>query len=35
MNAGRDKPRLPTEDELRALGRDPRVAAFLAGAPLG
>jgi mannose-6-phosphate isomerase-like protein (cupin superfamily) len=30
VNAERDKPQLPTEDELAALRRDPAVARFLA-----
>ncbi len=30
VNAARDKPLLPTAEDLAALGRDPRVAAFLA-----
>jgi quercetin dioxygenase-like cupin family protein len=34
VNAARDKPQLPSPDELRALRADPRVAAFLDGRPL-
>ena len=33
VNAERDKPRLPNEEELKALRADPRVAAFLDGKP--
>lgn len=29
VNVERDRPQLPTEDDLRALRRDPQVAAFL------
>jgi quercetin dioxygenase-like cupin family protein len=29
VNQARDKPQLPTEDELAAMRRNPRVAAFL------
>ena len=32
VNAERDRPRLPTEDDLAALKADPAVAAFLEGA---
>lgn len=31
VNAARDKPQLPTEEELRQLKMDPAVAAFLEG----
>lgn len=31
VNADRDRPQLPGEEELAALRRDPRVAAFIAG----
>jgi mannose-6-phosphate isomerase-like protein (cupin superfamily) len=31
VNAQRDRPQLPGEEDLAALRRDPRVAAFLAG----
>lgn len=31
VNASRDKPHLPTEQERQALAADPAVAAFLAG----
>lgn len=34
VNAERDRPRLPTEDELAALRAHPGVAAFLDGRPL-
>jgi len=30
VNAERDRPQLPTEEDLRALRRDPEVAAFIA-----
>jgi mannose-6-phosphate isomerase-like protein (cupin superfamily) len=33
VNAERDKPRLPSDEELKALRADPRVAAFLDGKP--
>ena len=33
VNAVRDKPQLPSEGELRELESDPKVAAFLGGAP--
>jgi len=33
VNRSRDRPQLPTEQELAALGATPAVAAFLAGAP--
>lgn len=29
VNAERDRPSLPTEEELRSLRRDPRLAAFI------
>lgn len=31
VNADRDRPQLPGEEDLAALRRDPRVAAFIAG----
>jgi hypothetical protein len=31
VNATRDKPRLPTADDLARLQQDPKVAAFLRG----
>ncbi|MGO9544717.1 MAG: cupin domain-containing protein [Rhodomicrobium sp.] len=31
VNAARDKPQLPTEDELAMLEEDPAIAAFLGG----
>ena len=31
VNAERDKPQLPSEDELRRLRQDPAIAAFLDG----
>jgi hypothetical protein len=31
VNALRDKPQLPDENDLRALRGDPAIAAFLAG----
>jgi quercetin dioxygenase-like cupin family protein len=34
VNAGRDKPQLPSADELKRLCADPKVAAFLDGRPL-
>ena len=34
VEAERDKPRLPSADDLRSLRSDPAVAAFLDGAPL-
>lgn len=33
VNAGRDRPQLPTEDDLSALRSDARIAAFLDGQP--
>ena len=33
VNASRDKPQLPSAAELAELAAEPRVAAFLAGAP--
>ncbi|RAI32677.1 cupin domain-containing protein [Rhodoplanes serenus] len=33
VNARRDKPQLPTTDDLAALARDPAIAAFLNGTP--
>lgn len=33
VNARRDKPQLPTADDLAALARDPAIAAFLNGTP--
>jgi hypothetical protein len=30
VNAERDRPQLPDEEDLRRLGSDPTVAAFLA-----
>ncbi|MFI4986801.1 MAG: cupin domain-containing protein [Alphaproteobacteria bacterium] len=33
VNAERDKPQLPTAEELAALSTDARIAAFLDGAP--
>ncbi len=35
VNAQRDKPQLPTAQEFSAMAADPRVAAFLKGAPKG
>jgi hypothetical protein len=29
VNAARDRPQLPTEDEIAALKSDPAIAAFL------
>jgi hypothetical protein len=29
VNAERDRPQLPTEEDLRELRRNPRVAAFI------
>jgi quercetin dioxygenase-like cupin family protein len=34
VNAERDKPQLPTEDDLAELGRDAAVSDFLAGKPM-
>lgn len=31
VSATRDRPRLPTDEDLRAMSADPSVAAFLAG----
>ena len=31
VNATRDKPRLPSADDLAQLQQDPKVAAFLRG----
>lgn len=31
VNAARDRPQLPSEDDLRCLREDPKVAAFFAG----
>ena len=33
VNAERDKPRLPNDDEMKELRRDPKIAAFLDGKP--
>ncbi len=33
VNAVRDKPQLPTEEELSQLKKDPAIAAFLEGTP--
>ena len=33
VNAGRDRPQLPTADDVRALRADARIAAFLDGRP--
>ena len=35
VNAMRDKPQLPTADDLAGLEADPAVAAFLRGTPIG
>jgi mannose-6-phosphate isomerase-like protein (cupin superfamily) len=32
VNAERDKPQLPTDEELARLAEDPTIAAFLGGA---
>jgi hypothetical protein len=29
VNAERDKPQLPTDDDIRRLKADPKIAAFL------
>ena len=34
VNRIRDKPQIPTADELAAIQADPAVARFLAGTPL-
>ena len=33
VNAARDKPQLPTADDLASLEAEPRIAAFLRGEP--
>lgn len=35
VDAARDRPQLPTDDDLRVLEADPAVAAFLRGVPRG
>jgi hypothetical protein len=35
VNANRDKPQLPSEDDLAQLRADPGIAAFLRGHPKG
>jgi mannose-6-phosphate isomerase-like protein (cupin superfamily) len=35
VNAQRDRPQLPTDEEVQAMRHNPRVAAFLAGQPGG
>jgi hypothetical protein len=34
VNVDRDKPRLPSPDDLTRLRENPKVAAFLRGEPL-
>jgi quercetin dioxygenase-like cupin family protein len=35
VNAERDKPQLPSAEDLRALNENPQIAAFLSNAPQG